>query len=306
MAIDLTQISYCPKRDTEWFIKALFSTNTANYIKIYDNVKEKLTLNLAQSAGKALVPDSSACGFNPNADVKFSEALLEVFPFKMHFDECLKNLEGTWLSDGYLRPGASLSEAMPDEIAEIITEIVLNQIQSDIEDIIWNSVASTNSPDGLLTIIKNASDSVKVAGVSITRANVIGELEKVYSALDFKIKKKYKKEDLKFFIDGHTEEMLQFALADVSNQVIAANFYRNDDVMTFMGIEIVVVSALAEDTIVLSNRLNLVYGTDLTDDRSYLEVGHKPFPNNDEWAAKLRIKLGFAVIYTDEVVLYQV
>lgn len=306
MAIDITNTTYCPTRQPDFFTKLMFSNKTSEHVNIIPNVKYKTILNTSEITDDLLQFDGlGTCGWTPQGDVKFSERELEVKPYKINFEECLKKFETKWMGE-LMKPGANLDE-MPSEIEDQVMYLLSKQISKEIESKIWNGVASATDIDGFITILDADASTNKVAGVALSKANVLGEFEKIYLAQTEDVLGASEDGELKFFVGTKTAQLIKLALADVqnSNIVINQNWINTGTSISYMGYEVVALTAIPANTIVFANWHNLVYGTDLISDETELRTGMKAAPEDGEYFIKGRLKLGVQIAFPDEVVLYK-
>lgn len=305
MAIDITNTTYQPTRQPDFFTKLMFNNKTSEHVNIIPNVKYKTILNTSEIEDDLLQFDGlGSCGWTPQGDVKFSERELEVKPYKINFEECLKTFETKWMGE-LLKPGANLDE-MPTEVEDQVLYLLGKKISKEIESKIWNGVASATEIDGFITILDNDADTNKVAGVALTKANVLGEFEKVYLAQSDDVLGGSEDGELKFYVSKKVEKLLKLVLADVNNSniVINQNWINSGDAISYMGYDVVALTAIPADVIIFGNWHNFVYGTDLISDETELRTGMKAAPEDDEYFVKGRLKLGVQIAFPDEVVLY--
>lgn len=243
-----------------------------------------------------------SCGWTPSGDVKFSERELEVKPYKINFEQCLAEFEKSWLGE-IMKPGANLDE-MPTEAEDQVMYLVNKKVSKEIENKIWNGVKSTSEIDGFIKVLGDATDTNKVDGVALTKANILAEFEKVYLAQSEDVISASEDGELKFYVGTKTEKLIRLSLADVSNQTISQNWIAGET-LSYMGYEIVSLNAIRPNTIVFANWHNLAYGTDLISDESEVKTGMFPAPEDDKYFVKGRLKLGVQIAFPDEVVLYK-
>lgn len=305
MASKLDTLTYQPTRQPDFFTKLMFTNKTSEHVNIIPNVKYKTLLNTSEIEGDVLQIDMGNCGWNPQGDVKFSERELEVKPYIINFEQCLKDFEKTWLGEIF-KPGANLDE-LPTEIEDQVMYLLSKKVSKEIEAKIWNGTASTSEIDGFLTILDNATDTNKVAGVALTKMNILDEFEKVYLAQTDDVLGGSEDSELKFFVSKKAEKLIKLALAEVknSNVVINQNWINTGDSISYMGYSVVALTAIPADTIVFANWHNLAYGTDLISDETELRTGMFPAPSDDKYFVKGRLKLGVQIAFPDEVVLYK-
>ncbi|NDW10065.1 phage major capsid protein [Dysgonomonas sp. 520] len=306
MAVILDNVTYQPTRQPDFFTKLMFSNKTSEHVNIIPNVKYKTLLNTSSIEDDLLQFDGlGTCGWTPSGDVKFSERELEVKPYKVNFEQCLAEFEKSWIGE-IMKPGANLDE-LPSEVEDQIMYLVQKKIGKEIEAKIWNGVASATDIDGFITVLDNATDTIKVAGVALTKANILGEFEKIFLAQSEDVIDASEDGELKFYVSKKAEKLIKLALADTNNSniVINQNWLNTGDSISYMGYEVVALSGIPSDVMVFANWHNLAYGTDLISDETELRTGMFPQPEDDKYFVKGRLKLGVQVAFPDEVVLYK-
>lgn len=306
MAVDIINTTYQPTRQPDFFTKLMFSNKTSEHVNIIPNVKYKTILNTSEITDDLLQFDGlGSCGWTPQGDIKISEKELEVKPYKINFEECLKTFETKWMGE-LTKPGANLDE-IPTEIEDQIMYLLGEKISKEIEVKIWNGVAGVAEIDGFITILDNDASTNKVAGVALTKDNILGEFEKVYMAQSDDVLGASEDGELKFYVSKKIEKLIKLALANTQNAniVINQNWLNTGDSISYMGYEVVALTAVPANTIVFANWHNLVYGTDLISDETELRTGMFPAPEDDKYFVKGRLKLGVQIAFPDEVVLYK-
>lgn len=305
MSVILNNVTYQPTRQPDFFTKLMFSNRTSEHVNIIPNVKYKTLLNTSEIEDDLLQFDGlGSCGWTPEGSVKISERELEVKPFKINFEQCLKDFERSWIGE-IMKPGANLDE-MPTEIEDQVMYLLGKKISKEIENKIWNGVASSTEVQGYITLLDNATDTIKVAGVTLTKANVLGEIEKVFLAQTDDVLGASEDSELKFYVSAKAYKLIKLALADVSNgNIIISQNWLNGEVISYMGYEVISLNAIPANVIVFANHNNLIYGTDLISDETELRTGMFPAPEDDKYFVKGRLKLGTQVVFPDEVVLYK-
>ena len=160
-----------------------------------------------------------------------------------------------------------------------------------------------NEFDGFVKILKDAADSIKVAGSNLTKANIISELEKVFTAIPEAVLQQGE-DAIKIFVSYNSYRALKMALANVDSQVIAAAFTVDGGVIRYLGIEIVPAVGITNAQMVAANTDNLIMLTDLLSDFANIELGTFPKPNENRLWVKGALKIGVAIAYPSEAVLY--
>lgn len=301
---DITGISYQASRQPEWFTKALFTGKIidGNYVRILPNVKKSTYLNMLDLDGNVLQKSNHDCAWNPTAALKLSEALATVTDYKIQLEDCIEKFESTWLVDR-MKAGANVDE-LPATLGEASLDIVGKSVNADIERMLFGGdSANDNEFDGFVKILNDAADSIKVAGSNLTKANIISELEKVFTAIPEAVLQQGE-DAIKIFVSYNSYRALKMALANVDSQVIAAAFTVDGGVIRYLGIEIVPAVGITNAQMVAANVDNLIMLTDLVSDFANIELGTFPKPNENRLWVKGALKIGVAIAYPSEAVLY--
>ena len=301
---DITGISYQASRQPEWFTKALFSGKIieGNYVRILPNVKKSTYLNMLDLDGNVLQKSENDCGWNPTAALKLSEQLATVTDYKIQLEDCIEKFESTWLVER-MKAGANVDE-LPATLGEASLDIVGKSVNADIERMLFGGDATKeNEFDGIVKVLSGATDTIKISGSTLTKANIINELEKVFTAIPEAVLQDAE-DKVKIFVSYNSYRVLKMALANVDSQVIAAAFTVEGGVIRYLGIEVVPAVGITNNQMVASNTENLIMLTDLVSDFSQIELGTFPKPNENRLWVKGALKIGVAVAYPSETVLY--
>lgn len=301
---DITSISYQASRQPEWFTKALFSGKIieGNYVRILPNVKKSTYLNMLDLDGNVLQKSQNDCGWNPTAALKLSEQLATVTDYKIQLEDCIEKFESTWLVER-MKAGANVDE-LPATLGEASLDIVGKSVNADIERMLFGGDATKeNEFDGIVKVLSGATDTIKISGSTLTKANIINELEKVFTAIPEAVLQDAE-DKVKIFVSYNSYRALKMALANVDSQVIAAAFTVDGGVIRYLGIEVVPAVGITNNQMVASNTENLIMLTDLVSDFSQIELGTFPKPNENRLWVKGALKIGVAVAYPSETVLY--
>lgn len=301
---DITGISYQASRQPDWFTKALFSGKIVdgNYVRIIPNVKKSTYLNMLDLDGNVLQKSNNDCGWNPTAALKLSEQLATVTDYKIQLEDCIEKFNSTWLVDK-MKAGANVDE-VPATLGEASLNIVGKSVNADIERMLFGgNSANANEFDGFVKLLNDSTDTIKVAGSNLTKANIISELEKVFTAIPEAVLQQGE-DSIKIFVSYNSYRALKMALANVDSQVIAAAFTVDGGVIRYLGIEIVPAVGITNVQMVAANIDNLIMLTDLVSDFANIELGTFPKPNENRLWVKGALKVGVAIAYPSEAVLY--
>ncbi|KAA6343658.1 hypothetical protein EZS27_008663 [termite gut metagenome] len=302
---DISGLTYDVIRQPEWFTKAMFSGNILErgYVKILPNIKKSTKLNQINIEENLLQIDNADCGWNPTGDIKLSESILDVKTYKINMEDCIEKFESVWLSEK-MKPGAEV-DSLPDGLEAATLDLVGKKVNDQIEEWIWDADSAQDEDqfDGFIKVLNTSDKTIKIAGSTITKANVVGEIEKVYAAIPEAVLQNAE-ERVKIFVSYNTNRVLRMSLSNVNSQVIHTEFSIEGKVVYFLGIEIVPAKGISNSQMIASTIDNLIFGTDLVSDFSEIELGTFPKPNESKLWIKGRLRLGVTVAFPEEAVLY--
>lgn len=305
---DISSLTYQPSSNMDWFTKAVFGGKLIEKGKITPiiGVKESTQLNLIDLAGNILQADARDCSWSPQQMAKLSEKELKVKTYKINLEQCLDDLERKrtiWM----MGPGAKNQE-LPESLEEATMTLLANELSSEIEAKIFNGDSTNpNDFDGVTKVLTNSAESVKVEGVALTKDNVLDEIAKAFAELPEDVAAMgLEKESLNIYVSYATLLKVKIALGGVfgTNVVVNPNFIVENDVVKYLGAEIVPVKGIGENDMVVAEASNFLLGTDLLSDLEEIRLGQFPAPNDNKIFIDGRLRLGFAIPFEDEVVFY--
>lgn len=305
---DISSLTYQPSSNMDWFTKAVFGGKLIEKGKITPiiGVKESTQLNLIDLAGNILQADARDCSWTPQQIAKLSEKELKVKTYKINLEQCLDDLERKrtiWM----MGPGAKNQE-LPDTLEEATMTLLANELSSEIEAKIFNGDSvNPNDFDGVTKALTNSTDAVKITGLALTKSNVLDEIEKAFAALPEDVAAAgLEKESLNIYVSYATLIKVKIALGGVfgTNVVVNPNFIVENDVVKYLGAEIVPVKGIGENDMVVAEASNFLLGTDLLSDLEEIRLGQFPAPHDNKIFIDGRLRLGFAIPFEDEVVFY--
>lgn len=306
---DISALTYQPSSNMDWFTKAVFGGKLIEKGKITPiiGVKESTQLNLIDLAGNLLQADGRDCAWTPQQIAKLSEKELKVKTYKINLEQCLDDLERKrtiWM----MGPGAKNQE-LPDTLEDATMALLANELSSEIETKIFKGDSSQNANDfdGVLKVLTDSADAVKIKGVALTKENVVEEIEKAFAALPEDVAALgLEKESLNIYVSYATLMKVKIALAGVfgSNVVVNPNFIVENEVVKYLGAEIVPVKGIGDNDMVVAEASNFLLGTDLLSDLEEMRLGQFAAPNDNKIFIDGRLRLGFVIPFEDEVVYY--
>lgn len=262
-------------------------------------------LNLLNFDSTLLQPDGRDCAWTPEQIFKLSEKEVQIKTYKINLEQCIDDLERKRINI-MLKPGAKNSE-LPEALEDATMAMLADELSAEIEAKIFNgdSTSNPNDFDGAVKVLTTSTKAVKVTGVALNKANIITEIEKVYTAIpEDVLAKGIENGTLKVYVAYETLQRLKMALASVSNQVIATAFTVENDSLHYLGLEIVPVKGLSNKTMIAADITNFLLATDLLSDTEEIRIGQFPAPHDSKIFIDGRLRLGFVIPFEDEVVFY--
>lgn len=312
---DITPLSYKPSTQMDWFTKSIFGGKliAKNRITPLIGIKDGTLLNLMELNGDILQADNSNCGWTPEKIARLSEKEVKVKNYKINLEQCIDDLEKKRTSQ-MLKPGAKNTE-LPDTLEEATMILLAAQLSKEIETKIFSgdSSVSPDQFDGVTKILTDSTVCKKVVGVALTKANILEEIEKAYVAIPEDVLSKAGELDesgeggtLFIAMSFKSIQKVKMALAGTygANVVINPNFSISNDVVRYMGVELISVLGIGENDLIIYDSSNLILGTDLLDDLENIRLGQFPAPNDSKIFIDGRMRLAVAIPFEDEVVFY--
>ena len=304
---DISSLTYQPSSSMDWFTKAVFGGKLIENGKITPiiGVKESTMLNLIDLAGNILQADGRDCAWTPQQIAKLSEKELKIKTYKVNLEQCLDDLERKrtiWM----MGPGAKNQE-LPDTLEEATMALLANELSSEIETKIFkgDSTANPNDFDGVTKVLTQSTEAIKVKGVVLTKDNVLAQIEKAFAALpDDVAAAGLEKESLNIYVSYATLMKVKVALGGVfgANVVANPNFIVENNIVKYLGAEIVPVKGIEENDMVVAEASNFLLGTDLLSDLEEMRLGQFPAPHDNKIFIDGRLRLGFVIPFENEVV----
>jgi len=208
-----------------------------------------------------------ACGFTPAGSIILNERVITPVKLKNDLQVCKETFRNQW-GDGMLGASASNPSFIGGEISQAILAEVLASTAVRTDNLIWNGDgAETDEWAGFVPLfVADASVVKPTAAGAITSANVLAAFALVSTSIPVALRRKA----LTFLISPD--------VADSYAQLLIANGAANglggnaNTGMNYGRYNLEVVNALADDTIIVYERENLVFATGLLGDHNEIAV----------------------------------
>lgn len=284
-----------------FYAKALLTGKSKEEFKLIPNVKSKI--KLAQLNIGNILQDAD-CSFSSTGEGTLDQKAFEVCPVKINLEYCQRTFEVNYLSE-LLRPGSNNAEVMPSSVESFLLEQAALKVSADTEKLVWQGNTATASYplslcDGLEKQFLADGNVIDVAGTaSLTAANIIGELNKVYNAIPNEL---IDNVDLRIFLSPAALRAYRQALAAASSE---AYYMQNYNELHFLNVRLSEAPGITANRMVAALKSNLLLLTDLMSDFEDVQV----LPQKNVTGVPVvrmigEFKFGVGYIYGSEVVFY--
>tara|TARA_R100001460_G_scaffold25382_2_gene50996 strand:- start:1108 stop:2037 length:930 start_codon:yes stop_codon:yes gene_type:complete len=241
-------------------------------ITVVPNVKFKQVMKKVSTNG--IVKDST-CDFDPTSTLTLTERILQPEEFQVNLQLCKQDFQSDWEA---VQMGYSAFDNLPPKFSDFLIAHVADKVAQKMEQNIWNGTnANAGEFDGFRTTLLADGDVNDVAGQASTSANVAAEIGKVVDAIPSTI---YGDEDLVIYVPNNIYRNYIRSLGGFGANGLGAagtnnegnQWYNMGNAVSFDGIQLVLASGLASDTMVAAQKSNLFFGTGLMSDQNEVKV----------------------------------
>lgn len=261
---------YAGKATDGFFSVALMTGDTKSRIRLVPNVKSTVRLG-SLNLGDILQPDS--CSLPSLGTYTLAQKDLTVCPIAVKIPICAKDYESNYLSES-LRPGSNVEENFPNGFIDYLFDLVAQKISEQTEKLLWQG-NTAGSPatlcDGLVKKMLADATVIDVTGTTLTAANIITEIGKVYTAIPETISENG---NVVIFISRKAAKLYRQALVLANPALIAYN--NGDFTLRYIDVELVASSGMVANQMVAAEPMNLWYGTDLVNDEKEIQLVNDP------------------------------
>ena len=291
----------CPNPQ-EFYSKAYITEDIANNYRAIPGVKS------ATKIANVLFTDllkASTCSFT--SDPNPLDAIdIDVCPLSAMAEICRFDLEASFVSLQMAR--GSNGDFTPQAFMSYYWDEMAKEIAQEVAVLRWQG--NTGSPasgtyldlcDGYELKFSNDNEIITPNSTApITTTNVLDEMGAVYALLPGAVRSQTA--DLRFYVSSNVFQAYQIAAA-LGNTM---SYITSALAPTFLGIQIVVCDGMSNDTMVLTNRNNLIYAFDGEDDGKALKaVNLEDSVAEPLLRTRANLKVGFFYVNPAEIVFYQ-
>jgi hypothetical protein len=241
-------------------------------ITVVPNVKFKQVMKKVATDG---IVKNSSCDFDPTSTLTLTERILQPEEFQVNLQLCKQDFQSDWEA---VQMGYSAFDNLPPQFSDFLIAHVADKVAQKMEQNIWNGTnATVGEFDGFRTTLLADGDVVDVAGQASTSGNVAAEIGKVMDAIPSAV---YGNEDLVIYVPSNIYRNYIRSLGGFGANGLGAagtnsegnQWYNMGNAVSFDGIQLVLATGLASDTMVAAQKSNLFFGTGLMADQNQVKV----------------------------------
>jgi hypothetical protein len=241
-------------------------------ITVVPNVKFKQVMKKVATDG---IVKNSSCDFDPTSTLTLTERILQPEEFQVNLQLCKQDFQSDWEA---VQMGYSAFDNLPPKFSDFLIAHVADKVAQKMEQNIWNGTnATVGEFDGFRTTLLADGDVVDVAGQASTSGNVAAEIGKVMDAIPSAV---YGNEDLVIYVPSNIYRNYIRSLGGFGANGLGAagtnsegnQWYNMGNAVSFDGIQLVLATGLASDTMVAAQKSNLFFGTGLMADQNQVKV----------------------------------
>ena len=268
---------------------ALKASNSLDYLTMIENVKYKSNIQAMNNTVSAVA--DATCDFTSVGTLALTEKVLEPKNLQINLELCKATLLDSWealqmRAGAGAPPPASFDDYVISYMGEIIAEATENSI--------WDGTAVAGkfngfngAATGLLlpgvdaTVVQDAATGAYVPG------NIIANLQAAVQAIPAAV---LGKEDLHIYMNQTTYQAYISAVSTLG--YVNAYNMNGDYVPMFEGYKIAVCNGMTTNEIVIAQKSNLFFGTDLLSDSTRIDLLDMAFTGSDNMRLVARYSAG--------------
>lgn len=285
MAVNFDNVPAYVEQEKLGLIKrTVLGGKTLSYFNVQADVKGTATINIFDVTPELQV---GGCGFEDAGSTKISQRQIATKLLKVNKSICDKDFLGYFTSYA-VKVGAG-KEVLPFE--EMFTNGIVEKVNEAVEKMIWTGNDSANQFKGILPILAEEEDVIKVSGTGAYET-----VKKVYMAIPENILDK-----AVIFVGQDTFRSLTMDLLDKNYFHYSADSNLTEIVLPATNTKVVALAGLnGSKKIVAGDPANFYYGCDMMNDAESFDLWYSK--DNREWRIAIQFNGGVQVAFVDEVV----
>lgn len=266
--------------------KAVLGAKTASIFNVQTDVKSVSAINLL-----SVTPELQAggCGWNDAGSAKLSQRKIVTKLLKINQAFCDKDFLNYWMNYE-VKVGVG-KETLPFE--EYFTSAIVDSVNASVEKMIWQGDDSANQFKGILPILEDEGDVIKVTPADGTSA--YGAIKEVYMAIPETVLEK-----AVIFVGADTFRKFVQEMVDKNLYHYSADNDGQEFILPATNTKVIAVNGLnGTKKIVAGDPANFFYGCDMLNDKEEFELWYSQ--DNREYRLAIQFNGGVEVAYPDEI-----
>ena len=270
MAITVTQANFNGKAAGFYISAALKASNSLDYLTMIENIKYKSNIQALNQTVDSVV--DATCNFSSVGTLALTEKELEPKNLQVNLDLCKEDMLDSWealqmRAGAGGNPSASFEDYVISYMGGIIAEAT--------EDSIWSGTNVAGQFNGFLGLVTGlllpGPDPTVVqdgaAAAPYTAGNIIANLQSAVGAIPSQT---LGKEDLHIYM---SQRSYQYYIGAVSTLGYVNAYNMNGDYQPmFEGYKLAVCNGMEENQMVVAQKSNMFFGTDLLSDATRISL----------------------------------
>ena len=268
---------------------ALKQSNSLDYLTSIENIKFKSNIQAMNNTVSSVA--DATCDFTSAGTLALTEKVLEPKNLQVNLELCKATLLDSWealqmRAGAGAPPPASFDDYVISYMGEIIAEATENSIWTG-TNVAGQFNGFNGAATGLLLPGVDATVVQSAATAAYTAANIIANLQQAVADIPVAV---LGKEDLHIYMSQRT---YQYYISAVSTLGYVNAYNMNGDyVPMFEGYKIAVCNGMNENELVIAQKSNLFFGTDLLSDKTRIDLIDMAFTGSDNMRLVARYSAG--------------
>ena len=248
---------------------ALKASNSLDYLTMIENIKFKSNIQALNQTVNSVV--DATCDFTAAGTLALTEKVLEPKNLQVNMDICKETLLSSWEA---LQMRAGAGAPPPASFDDYVISYMGEIIAQATEDSIWGGTAVAGqfngfngAVTGLLLPAVDATVVQSAATAAYSAANIIANLQAAVAVIPTTT---LGKEDLHIYMNQRTYQYYISAVSELG--YVNAYNMNGDYVPMFEGYKIAVCNGMTTNEIVIAQKSNLFFGTDLLSDATRINL----------------------------------
>ena len=266
----ITASSYAGEFAGKYIAASLLTAKTLDdaAITILPNIKYKAAMKVGAFSN---LVRSADCDFDSSTSgLTLTEKVLTPTELQVNLQICKKELHADWEA---AQMGFSAFDSLPPLFSDFVIARVAAEVASATETSIWQGASGEGNFDGFRTLAVADSTVSDISGTTVTSANVVTELGKIFDAIPSGV---YGADDLNLYVSqnifkAYIRALGGFAATNSGVDAKSHTFYNGGE-LSFDGVKLYPSSGFPDNCAIAARSSNLYFGTGLLNDRNEVKV----------------------------------